>query len=346
MSFLHPGLLALAALAPLELLVARLRLGPLRASVEALSGPRNRGRASRIFTTASTCGSVSGALFIVFAALSLAGPSWGSRGSTAERSGLEAVFVLDVSRSMLAADVPPSRLEAAKALIRGLIHGDGLRGTSGSASFALVAVKGDGILLSPMTEDVDALDGALDYADPETMTAPGTDLERGLQAGLEAFSRTSAADRVLVLLSDGGELSGSIMDEVQALRQIHVRFAAVGFGGSVPAPVPGPDGSPLLMPSGLPVQSALESTRMRDLASAVGGRYLDGSDAGTSASLAAELAEARRGGTKVEIESVDRSGFAAFLALVFLVAALVADMLSTSGAAWKARREAEGGGAS
>jgi Ca-activated chloride channel family protein len=341
-NFTRPEMLWLCLLVPVDFLVARIRTASMRASVEALAGPRNRERVSLIYTAASFYGAVAGALFIVFAALAMAGPTWGSRGSAAERSGLEATFVLDVSRSMLAADASPNRLEAAKALIRGLIHGEGRQGGAGggSASFALVAVKGDAVILSPMTEDIDSLDEALDYADPDTMTAPGTDLERGIQVGIEAFSPSSAADRVLLLFSDGGELSGSMLSEEQALRQSHIRFIAVGLGGSSPVAIPGPDGSPLLLPSGLPVRSALQADKMRNLAAAVGGRYLDGRDTGTSASLAGELAKARRGGTRVEIESVDRSGLAALLALLFLLAAILADMASTRGVPRRAGKKA------
>jgi len=334
-SFAHPALLWLALLVLPELLLARLRSGALRSSVAALAGPRLRPRASAAYATASFYGTVAGALFIVSAALTLAGPSWGSRGTAAERSGVEASFVLDVSRSMLATDLAPTRLDAAKALIRGLIHGaDGVSPRidgSASASFALVADKGDAVLLSPMTEDIDSLDGALDYADPDTLTSPGTDLERGIQVGLAAFSTSSAADRVLILLSDGGELTGSAAKEAEALRKEQVRFIAVGLGGSAPAFVPAPDGSPLILSSGLPARSALEAERLRGLAAAAGGRYLDGEDPGTSAALAAEIAQARKGGTKVELQNVDRSGLTAALALLFLVAAIVADILATRG---------------
>ncbi|MGO8692987.1 MAG: vWA domain-containing protein [Rectinemataceae bacterium] len=333
MTFAHPGMLWLSLLALAEFLLSRLRAAPMRASVEALVGPQKRARVATTYSAASFYGSVAGALFVVFAALSLAGPSWGSRGVAAERSGLEATFVLDVSRSMLAVDASPNRLDAAKALIRGLIHGEGASAGGGFASFALVAVKGDAVVLAPMTEDIDSIDGALDYADPDTMTAPGTNLERGIQVGIDAFPASDAADRLLILFTDGGELSGSMIEEAPAIRQSHVRFVAVGLGGSASVSIPGPDGSPLLLPSGLPVRSALQADRLKSLAAAASGRYLDGADAGTSASLAGELADARRGGTRVEVENVDRSALAAVLALLFLLAALAADIFSTVDAA-------------
>lgn len=333
MSFAHPALLWLALLALPELLVARLRFGPMRASVGALVGPSRRRRAAAAYSAAAVVGAAGGAFFVLFAALALAGPSWGSRGAAAERSGVEACFVLDVSRSMLATDVAPTRLDAAKALIRGIIHGESGASASpaASASFALVADKGDAVLLSPMTEDLDSLDAALDYADPDTLTSPGTDLERGLEVGLGSFSSSSAADRVLILLSDGGELSGTASREAERLRMSHIRFLAVGLGGSSPALVPGPGGSPLILSSGLPARSALRAELLRELAAAAGGRYLDGQDPGTSAALGLEIAQARKGGTRVELQDVDRSALAAAFALLFLVIAIVADILALRG---------------
>ncbi|HTX74430.1 MAG TPA: VWA domain-containing protein [Rectinemataceae bacterium] len=337
MSFSHPAFLWLALLAIPELLLSRLRFGRLRIAVAALVGPRRRDVAVGDFANASFLGSAAAALCLLCFAVCLAGPSWGSRGSAAERSGVEAVFVLDVSRSMLVRDVPPDRLEAAKSLIREIIHATGsnpeaasLRATTGgragAASFALVADKGDAVLLSPMTEDVDSIDSALDYADPDTLTSPGTDIERGLQVGIAAFSANSASDRLLILFSDGGELSGAMSREAEALRLAHVRFLAVGIGSGSPAFVPGPGGSPVLLSNGLPAKSALQADRLRGFAAAAGGRYLDGSEPGTPGALGQELTEARRSGTRVETRSVDRSSLAAGFALLFLLAAILADM--------------------
>ncbi len=325
MSFSRPELLWLALLALPELALS-LRRGPrLRASVEGLAGPRRRARAGRLFAALSAASAASAALFIACAALAMAGPSWGSRGAAAERRGLESAVVLDVSRSMEATDVKPSRLEAAKGLVRSILSG------SDGASFSLVAAKGAGVLLVPMTEDSFAFEDALDYANPEATTAPGTDLESGIRAGLASFTPSGAQGRILFLFSDGGELSGSSRRAIEEAASARVRLVVVGVGGSEAVQVPGPEGAPLTGPKG-PVRSAQDAARLKALAAVSGGRYLDAADAGTGAALALELSSARGTGTRIEYSRVDRRGLFALLALAFLAAAILCGLLSTRGA--------------
>jgi Ca-activated chloride channel family protein len=329
-SFVRPEFLWLALLALPELALGWRRSPILRASIESLSGPRRRARAGSLFAALSTCGSFSAALFVVSAVVAISGPSWGSRGSPVERRGLEAAVVLDVSRSMEATDVKRSRLETAKGLVASLLRGAAGAGGEG-VSFSLVAAKGASVLLVPMTEDSFAFEDALDYATPDAITTPGTDLESGIRAGLASFTRSSAEARLLFLFSDGGELSGSSRRACEDAAAARVRLVVVGVGGDAPALVPGPDGNPLEGPKG-PVRSARDEPNLKALAAVAGGRYLDASEAGTGAALAAELLEARGSGTRIEYERVDRSGLFALLALAFIAAAILADILSTRGA--------------
>jgi Ca-activated chloride channel homolog len=331
-SFARPELLALALLALPELALGLRRIPAFRASLEALAGPRRRARAGSLFAALSAASSLCAALFIASAAVAIAGPSWGSRGEAAERRGLEAAVVLDVSRSMEARDLKPSRLEASKALVRSLLRLSLslAPGTEGS-SFSLVAAKGAPVLLVPMTEDYFAFEDALDYANPDATTALGTDLESGLRAGLGSFTPSGAQGRVIFLFSDGGELSGSVVRAAEAAIAARARLVVIGAGSGEGALVPGPDGDPLEGGSG-PVKSALDEARLKALAARSGGRYLDASDAGTGAALASELALARGSGTRVEYSRVDRRGLFALLALAFLVGSILASLLSTRGA--------------
>lgn len=330
MSFDRPTLLLLALLALPELALCIRRIPSFRASLELLAGPRRRSRAGRAFSVLSGIGSASGALFILFASAAMAGPSWGVRGVSAERSGLEAAIVLDASRSMEATDIKPSRLEAAKALIRSTLQSPRVAGAASGASeasFSLVATKGAATLLAPMTEDLFAFDDALDYATPDVITTPGTNLEAGIRAGVASFSPSGAQGRVLLLFTDGGELSGSGRRAIEALVAARARLVVVGIGTSQPALVPAPDGKALVGPQGR-VRSVLDEASLRALAALAGGRYLDGSDAATRAALASELSGARGAGVRIEYERIDRGELFAFLAFAFLVLALLAELLS------------------
>ena len=336
MNFAHQELLWLALLALPELALGLRRSPILRASLQDLAGPGRRARAGRTFAALSAVGSVSAALFVVAAALAMAGPSWGERGAPTERRGLEAAVVLDVSRSMMATDQKTTRLETAKALVTGLLRGGAAVGRGQGAedeglSFSLIATKGASVLLVPMTEDAFAFEEALGYATPDTTTAAGTNLESGIREGLSSFTHSGAEGRILFIFSDGGELSGSSRRACEDAAAARVRLVVVGVGSDEPVLVPGPDAVPLATPKG-PVKSARDAPRLKALAALAGGTYLDASDPHTAAALAAELKAARRGGTRIEYHRVDRAGLFAFLALAFLVSAILAKLLSTRGA--------------
>jgi Ca-activated chloride channel family protein len=331
-NFVRPEFLWLGLLALPELALGLRRSPILRASIESLAGPRRRARAGARFAALSACGSFSAALFVATAAVAMAGPFWGARGTPVERRGLEAAIVLDVSRSMEAVDAKRTRLGTAKALVASLLQGSAAGGAGAvGVSFSLVAAKGASVLLVPMTEDAFAFEDALAYATPDAITTPGTDLESGIRAGLASFTRSGAESRLLFLFSDGGELSGSSRRACEDAAAARVRLVVVGVGGDAPALVPGPDGTPLVGPKG-PVRSSRDEPSLKAMAAAASGRYLDASDAGIGAALATELAEARGSGTRIEYERVDRGGLFALLALFFIAAAILADLLSAWGA--------------
>jgi Ca-activated chloride channel family protein len=317
--FLWLGLLALP-----ELLLILGRTPRLERSLGALAGPELSARLRARHATSSIYGAVFSLLFICSAVLALAGPAWGSRAVSAERSGLEVSVVLDVSRSMLARDSGASRLDQGKEIIRSLL------GAAPDASFSLVAAKGDAVLLVPMTDDIEAMDSGLDYADPETLSAAGTDLDAGIRAGLASFTGKSGASRVLVLLSDGGEHGSDATAAAAEAKRRKVRIVTMGLGGSDALPVPGPTGSPLLDSHGVARRSALESEPLKRVASTSGGRYLEASDPAAQASLETELAQIGAGGKRTEYEVQDRTSLFAVLALAFLVGRILASLASQS----------------
>jgi Ca-activated chloride channel family protein len=337
MSFSRPELLFVALLAVPELLLCLRRLPKLRDSLTSLAGPRRRAAAARSYTAFSLVGAAAGALFIIAAALAMAMPSWGQRGRTAERRGLEAAIVLDVSRSMEARDMggratgaagganAATRLAAAKTLISGLlIDRDPL---ASSTAFSLVAAKGGSVLLVPMTEDRIALADGLVYADADAISSPGTDLESGLREALRSFSPSGAQARLVLLFTDGGELTGSARRACEELAAARARLVVVGLGDTKPAAVPGPDGKPLAGEKG-PVTSALRERELELLAAQAGGRYLGARSASAGSALAALLAESAGVGMRVEYERVDRSGAFALAAFFFLLVAVIASMLA------------------
>ncbi len=174
-------------------------------------------------------------LAVVAASVALAGPRWGSRVVTAETKGLNIVLAVDISRSMLATDVAPSRLERAKEQARRLVYQ--LQGDR----IGLIAYAGQSFILSPLTVDASALLLMVDALDPDLMSASGTDLSRVLHQGHELlFAGDPIADRVLVLFTDG-EGHDSVPAMVEAagrLRRDGVRLIVVTEGSTEPTPIP------------------------------------------------------------------------------------------------------------
>jgi Ca-activated chloride channel family protein len=312
-SFSRPLFLWLGLLALVELILALRRTPRIEAALAAMAGPVRRERLLSRHGAASVYGTVLSILFILSAAIALAGPAWGSRAVSAERSGLEVSLVIDVSRSMMAREGGVSRLSQARDAARSI-----LRAAPG-ASFSLVAAKGDAILLVPMTDDLEAIDSGLDYADPDTMSALGTDLEAGIKEGLSSFTERSGANRVLILLSDGGEHGAEGLKAAAEAKGRRVRLIALGFGGEEARPVPGPTGSPLLDAKGKVVTSALDSSYLGKLAAASGGRFILASEPASRKLLLAELSGLGAGGKRIDYEVQDRSPLFALLAVIFLL---------------------------
>jgi Ca-activated chloride channel family protein len=181
-------------------------------------------------------------LVAAVATAALSGPRWGTRTVVTEAKGLNVVLAVDISRSMLAEDQAPSRLEHAKRQVRRLIYdlaGDRI---------GLVAFSGQSFILSPLTVDASALQLLVDALDPDLTSSGGTALTRPLaQARDLLFAGDPIADRVLVLFTDG-EAHDSVSDAVAAaerLRRDGIRVVLVAQGGEEPTriPVRGPEGS-------------------------------------------------------------------------------------------------------
>ncbi|NIM48319.1 MAG: VWA domain-containing protein [Gemmatimonadales bacterium] len=174
-------------------------------------------------------------LVAVAATAALAGPRWGSRVVETQSKGLNLVVAVDISRSMLAEDVGPSRLERAKRQARRLVHdlaGDRI---------GLMVFAGQSFVLSPLTVDAGALRLLIDALDPEMMSAGGTEFAPVLRRGRELlFAGDPVADRVLVVFTDG-EAHDSLSAIVSAAERLHrdgVRLVLVAEGGREPAPIP------------------------------------------------------------------------------------------------------------
>lgn len=169
------------------------------------------------------------------ATAALAGPRWGRRVVETTVPALDLVVAVDLSRSMLAEDAPPSRLGHAQTQIRRLLHD--LQGDR----VGLIGFAGRSYILSPLTADASALHLLVDALHPDQLSAGGTDLAAALRQGREVLLASDRiADRVLVVVTDGethDSLGGAIA-EAEQLRRDGVRLVVVAEGQTAPARIP------------------------------------------------------------------------------------------------------------
>jgi len=197
----------------------------------------------------------------LLAAIGLAGPRSGRTEVKTETRALSLVFAMDISRSMLAEDVAPSRLQRASREARRLIQdleGDRL---------GMIAFAGRSYILAPLTVDGGAIRMYLDALDPDLASEGGTSLAAVLTQGAQLLgAATDAADRVLVLFTDG-EAHDTLPEAVaaaEALKDAGVRLIVVAEGRALPTRIPLRDSAGTLLEYKQDEQGNVVRTQRRD----------------------------------------------------------------------------------
>jgi Ca-activated chloride channel family protein len=160
---------------------------------------------------------------ILLTVLALARPQWGYDWQEKQSRGVDVIFVLDTSKSMLTQDVQPNRLERAKLAILDTVE------KMGGNRIGLVAFAGDAFLLCPLTLDYDAFRQTLEAVDVNTIARGGTDIGAGLDEAAAALEK-SGNHKIIVLLTDGEDLEGEGINEAKALASQNVTIYTVGVG--------------------------------------------------------------------------------------------------------------------
>ncbi|MDH3271363.1 MAG: VWA domain-containing protein [Gemmatimonadota bacterium] len=171
--------------------------------------------------------------------VALARPQFGTRVETVRSVGQDIVIAVDLSRSMLAEDVAPNRLERARlAILRLMRQLDGDR-------IGLVAFAADAFVQSPLTVDYSAAALFLGAMNPDLMPIQGTDLGAALRVSLDALEAGARDARVLVLVTDGEDHEDAFAEELRRAVEsgVQVYLVGVGSGEGVPIPLYGQDGS-------------------------------------------------------------------------------------------------------
>ncbi len=211
-------------------------------------------------------------LGLALVTVALARLQFGTHLEKLKREGIDIVVALDVSNSMLARDMKPSRLEKAKQEIRSII--DHLQGDR----IGLVAFAGEAFVQSPLTLDYSAARFLLSAMDINSVSIQGTSLSAALEKSAAAFSRQEKQHKVLLLLTDGEDHEGGAVEMAEELRQQGVKIYTVGIGNPAGEPIPILDESGRQAGfrkdrSGEVIMSRLDEETLQKMSLATGGKY-------------------------------------------------------------------------
>ncbi len=211
----------------------------------------------------------------VFIVISLARPAWNPRARTVKRRGRDIVFVLDVSRSMLAEDLAPNRLDRAKLAITDMI--DKLKGDR----VALVAFSGSAVLKCPLTLDYGFFKLMLSQVDVYSVSRGGTMIGDAIRKGLdEGFDDQEKKYKDIILITDGEDHDSFPVQAAEEAGKRGVRIIAVGLGDENQGkriPITDEQGNRTFMTyKGREVWSRLDAATLRKMVNQTpGGRYLN-----------------------------------------------------------------------
>jgi len=274
-AFVHPAALAFAGLA-----LALIALGVVgsvarRRKAQRLLSPRLSERLAPGVSVARpvVSASLTGAGLFLFA-WALAQPQCGSHSELTKRRGIDLVVALDASKSMLARDVQPNRLERAKLELTTLL--DELKGDR----VGIVVFAGDAFIQCPLTSDYAAAKMFLKAVDPEQMAQGGTNIGAALEKTKDVFegAERGAKEKVVVLISDGEDLADEIGGGLDALKEAGMRVFAVGIGSETGEPIPVVDKRGEVVgykkdPQGNTVMTKLDRAGLTRIAEATGGQF-------------------------------------------------------------------------
>lgn len=246
----------------------------------------------------------------------VARPQMGTKVSNEKRNGIECIIALDISNSMLAEDVLPSRLEKSKMLVEGILD------KFTNDKIGLVVFAGESYVQLPITADYVSAKMFLNNIEPSLIQTQGTDIARAIRLCTNSFTQQDKIGKAILVITDGEDHEGGAMEEAKAAKEKGMNVFILGIGSPNGAPVPDGEGGYLNDNTGNTVMSCLNEQMCRDIAAAGEGKYIH-VDNTTSAQdkLNEELTKLQQGEMKSIIYSEYNEQFQAFaiLCIIFLI---------------------------
>ncbi len=216
-----------------------------------------------------------------FLILGLVNPKIGTKLETVKREGVDIVFALDVSKSMLAEDIAPNRLEKAKRLVSEIIN------QLGSDRIGIIAYAGQAFPQLPITTDYGAAKMFLQSMNTDMLSSQGTAINEAINLATTYYDDEEQTNRVLFIISDGEDHSeGTTIEAVETAVDNGIRIFTIGVGQSKGAPIPikrnGVVQSLKKDAQGEVVITKLNEEILKEIANEGNGEYINGSNTDTA----------------------------------------------------------------
>ncbi|MBI3005938.1 MAG: VWA domain-containing protein [Ignavibacteriales bacterium] len=218
-------------------------------------------------------------LSLAFLILAAANPQVGTRLEEIKREGIDLFVALDVSLSMKAEDIKPSRLEKAKRDVSAL-----LKKLSGDR-VGLIVFAGDAFVQFPLTVDYAAADLFISAVDVESVPTPGTMIGLAVERAMKSFSTDLPTQKAIIVVTDGENTEGDVLGAVEEAKKSGVRVYTVGMGTAEGGPIPIYDANGQRVDfkrdrTGSVVVTRLDESMLQEIALSTGGKYRRATSAG------------------------------------------------------------------
>ncbi|REG89576.1 vWA domain-containing protein [Winogradskyella sediminis] len=237
-------------------------------------------------------------LCCAFACLSLAlvNPKIGTKLETIRSEGVDIVFAVDVSKSMLAEDIAPNRLEKSKQLVTQIVN------SLVSDRIGIIAYAGKAFPQLPITTDYASAKMFLQNMNTDMLSSQGTAISEAIQLSKTYFDNEDQANRVLIIISDGEDHDGEALNIAEEAAEQGIRILTVGVGNTKGGPIPIKRNGVVLNykkdNQGETVITRLDESTLKEIAAEANGVYINGSNT-------AEVVEAIKG----ELDKMDKQEF-------------------------------------
>ena len=211
--------------------------------------------------------------WLLLAALALlivvwARPQLGTKISHEKRTGIETIIAMDVSNSMLAEDVVPSRLDRSKMMVENLVD------NFTNDKIGLIVFAGDAFIQLPITSDYVSAKMFLSSISPSMIATQGTDIAGAVTMATHSFTQQEGVGKAIIIITDGEDHEGGALEAAKEAKDLGMRVYVLGVGSAKGAPIPTGDGDYLKDASGQTVMTGLNEDMCREVAQAGGGAYI------------------------------------------------------------------------